>query len=148
MDDWQWVADPQQSGSNNVDMPGIIHWPPDSAAIPAGLTDWLGMPTSQYCPMYSAANDYIADSHRYNYTWAVDVNATVGPTAIPIDAQFYRDAFANGSHAQMKMFEQVTLHTFECSNIDVRCKVEHLMMSIRRAGLSVHVRCLHLLDQG
>jgi hypothetical protein len=113
MDDWQWI-DPKQAGSN-VDMPGIVHWPPDPAAIPAGLTDWLGMPTSQYCPMYSAENDYITDRERYNYTWAVDVDATVGPTAIPLDVQFYRDAFANGSHAQMRMFEQDFLCTYAAS---------------------------------
>lgn len=116
MDDWQWVADPTNpAGSSNRDMPGIIHWPPDPAAIPSGLSDWLGMPTSQYCPMYSATNDYIIDTSRYNYTWAVDVNATVGPTAIPVDVQFYRDAFHNGSHAQMKMFEQDFLCTYAAS---------------------------------
>jgi hypothetical protein len=104
LDDWQWIG--------NVDMPGIIHWPPDPSAIPAGLSDWLGMPTSQYCPMYSASNDYITDHERYNYTWAVDLDATVGPTAIPLDVQFYRDAFANGSRAQMKMFEQDFLCTY------------------------------------
>ena len=47
MDDWQWHGQNNQS----IDMGGIMHWPPDPAAIPSGLTDWLGMPTSQYAPM-------------------------------------------------------------------------------------------------
>ena len=113
MDDWQWVS--STSGLSNVDMPGIIHWPPDKVSIPDGMSDWLEMPTSQYCPMYSADNDYIRDP-RYNYTWVTDDTATVGATAIPVDENFYRDAFRNGSRAQMKMFEQDFLCTYAASS--------------------------------
>ena len=46
-DDWQWR---DASGKKSIDMGGIVHWPPDASAIPSGMTDWLDMPTSQYCP--------------------------------------------------------------------------------------------------
>eukprot|EP00038_Savillea_parva_P003767 m.130016 g.130016 ORF g.130016 m.130016 type:complete len:666 (+) comp11274_c1_seq2:922-2919(+) len=93
-DDWQW-----RNGSGaGMDVPGIVHWPPDESAIPDGLTDWLEMPTSLYAPMYAAQNDY-----SDQYTWLVD---DVYGSSIPLDVQFYRDLFANGSKAQMKMFEQ------------------------------------------
>lgn len=88
--------------------------PPDKSSIPSGMSNWLEMPTSQYCPMYSAFNDYIVES-GYNYTWAIDDAAAVGPTAIPVDVDFYRDVFRNGSHAQMKMFEQDFLCTYAAS---------------------------------
>ena len=112
MDDWQWHK--VQGKMGGMEMPGIIHWPPDKTSIPAGMTDWLKMPTSQYCPMYSAQNDYIVDP-QYNYTWVADVDATVGPTAISVDVNFYRDVFRNGSHAQMRMFEQDFLCTYAAS---------------------------------
>ena len=43
--------------------------------------------------MSSAANNTYITDPSYNYTWAVDTASLVGPTAIPVDVQFYRDAF-------------------------------------------------------
>jgi hypothetical protein len=131
MDDWQWVS--ATTGTSNVDMPGIIHWPPDEVSIPAGMSDWLGMPTSQYCPMYSANNDYITDP-GYNYTWLIDDTATVGATAIPVDEDFYRDVFRNGSHAQMRMFEQDFLCTYAASS------------NLTKGDVSTGMAWLHAMD--
>jgi hypothetical protein len=111
MDDWQWHG----ASGQQIDMGGIVHWPPDSTALPDGLSDWLGMPTSQYSPMYAATNVYITDSERYNYSWAIDSAAPLGGSAVPTDVNFYRDMFRNGSRAQMKMFEQDFLCTYASS---------------------------------
>lgn len=59
------------------------------------MTDWLEMPTSQYNPMYASNNEYLSQ-----YTWAVDSNSG---SAIPLDVNYYRDAFKNGTKAQMKV---------------------------------------------
>ena len=99
LDDW-WQT---QVG----DVPGVQWWWPTKQSIPDGLSDWLGMPTSLYNSMYAATNNtYIEDKARYNYTWAVDAGAPGGGSALPVDKMFYRDIFANGSKARMKMFEQ------------------------------------------
>ena len=42
----------------------------------------------------------------------MDSTSPSGGSAIPLDVQFYRDVFVNGSHAQMKMFEQDFLCTY------------------------------------
>ena len=98
-DDWQWT-DP--TTGHNLDIPGIVDFPPDKRAVPDGLTNWLGVPSSLYAPMWSANNSYIDQ-----YRWIVDetVGADAG-AAIPVDPQFYRDVFKNGSHADIRMFEQ------------------------------------------
>eukprot|EP00662_Eupelagonemidae_sp_cell21_P010466 gene10466-31294_t len=44
------------------------------------MTDWLGMPTSLYNPMYSARNVYIEEGR---YQWSVD---PASGSALPIDA--------------------------------------------------------------
>ena len=59
--------------------------------------------------MYSAHNEYLSDPR---YTWAVDTEAPLGGSALPLSAEFYRDLFRNGSKAQMRMFEQDFLCTY------------------------------------
>jgi len=59
--------------------------------------------------MYSAHNEYISDPR---YTWAVDTEAPLGGSALPLSVEFYRDLFRNGSKAQMRMFEQDFLCTY------------------------------------
>jgi hypothetical protein len=43
---------------------------------------------------------------QQKYKWAVDPTSQKGGSAVPLDAQYYRDAFKNGSAAQMVMYEQ------------------------------------------
>ena len=106
LDDW-WAH--QAS-----DTAGTQWWWPTADSIPSGLSDWLGLPTSLYNPMYAATNNtYIEDPARYNYTWAVDPNAPNGGSALPVDANYYRDAFRNGSKAGMVMFEQDFLTNYQ-----------------------------------
>ena len=78
------------------------------SAFPSGLSDWLGWPTSLYASSYSAENVY---RQAGKYDWKVDA----GTHALPVDPEFYRDIFTNGSKAGMKMFEQ----DFFCS---IHCK--------------------------
>ena len=54
-DDWQWT---DAATGKSRDIPGIINFPPDEDAVPDGLTDWLGLPTSLYAPMWAANNSY------------------------------------------------------------------------------------------
>ena len=59
--------------------------------------------------MYSAHNEYISDPR---YTWAIDTEAPLGGSALPLSVEFFRDVFRNGSKAQMRMFEQDFLCTY------------------------------------
>jgi hypothetical protein len=63
------------------------------------MTDWLQTPTSLYSSMYADNNLYQSQGL---YKWAADGSGS----ALPVDVDFYRDIFRNGSVAQMKMFEQ------------------------------------------
>merc|ERR1719397_1535530 len=87
-DDW-WAY---QEG----DWPGLTRWWPRPDAFPSGLTGWLGLPLSLYAPGYSADNVY-----RDSYNWVLDSKKH----AIPVDKNFYRDIFRNGTKAGMVMFE-------------------------------------------
>ena len=107
-DDWQWV-----NGSHHPDIPGPYpNWLPLPSVIPSGMTDWLGMPTSLYNPMYSANTSYISANPELG-AWAVDTSSAMGGSAIPLDPAYYRAAFRNGSRAKMKMFEQDFLCTYQ-----------------------------------
>jgi hypothetical protein len=53
--------------------------------------------------MYHVDNVYTKPP--YNYNWITD---HVHNHALPVDQTFYRDIFANGSKASMRMFEQVS----------------------------------------
>ena len=122
-DDWQWT---NPETGKNMDVPGIVDFPPNKQAVPDGLTDWLGMPTSLYAPMWSANNSY-----RDQYRWIADTDVgTDAGAAIPVDIDFYRDVFKNGSHAQMKMFEQDFLCYYgwltNLTNSDVSAGMEWL----------------------
>lgn len=122
-DDWQWT---NPETGKNMDIPGIVDFPPNKQAVPDGLTDWLGMPTSLYAPMWSANNSY-----RDQYRWIADTDVgTDAGAAIPVDIDFYRDVFKNGSHAQMKMFEQDFLCYYgwltNLTNSDVSAGMEWL----------------------
>lgn len=96
-DDW---VDPKE---NNNDNPGITSWWPREDVFPSGLTNWLDTPTSLYAPMYAADNVWT------NYTWKTAAGCK---SAIPLDPAFYDALFANGSRAQMVMFEQDFLCTY------------------------------------
>jgi hypothetical protein len=107
-DDWQWI-----NGSHHPDIPGPYpNWLPLPQNIPSGITDWLQMPTSLYNPMYAANTSYITQSPELG-EWAVDAESAMGGSAIPLDPAYYRAAFKNGSRAQMKMFEQDFLCTYQ-----------------------------------
>lgn len=69
------------------------------------MTNFLDAPTSLYSSMWSDKNVY---QQQGLYKWAVDDSGSV----LPIDPQFFRDIFKNGSVAQMKMFEQDFLCTY------------------------------------
>ena len=107
-DDWQWVV-----GDRHPDIPGPYpNWLPLASAIPSGMTDWLGMPTSLYNPMYAANTSYITSNTSYG-EWAVDRGSAMGGSAVPLDAAYYRAAFRNGSRARMQHFEQDFLCTYQ-----------------------------------
>ena len=88
----------------NGDQPGTLFWWP-GPEIPSGMTNFLGAPTSLYSSMWSDKNVY---QQAGLYKWAVDGSGSV----LPVDVQFFRDIFKNGSVAQMKMFEQDFLCTY------------------------------------
>jgi len=88
----------------NGDQPGTLYWWP-GPEIPSGMTNFLGAPTSLYSSMWSDKNVY---QQAGLYKWAVDGSGSV----LPVDVQFFRDIFKNGSVAQMKMFEQDFLCTY------------------------------------
>lgn len=81
------------------DIPGITSWTPLPEVFPSGFTDWLQMPLSLYAPMYYKENVW---SHDYH--WKID--DMKNESAIPLDPNFYKDLFANGTKIGMKMFEQ------------------------------------------
>jgi hypothetical protein len=89
-DDW-WMY-------QKDDLPGMVYWWPTPESIPAGMTDWLGAPTSLYNPGYSAQNVYLLAG---KYKWV-----TAGDLALPVDPAFYADIFKNASGARMAQFEQ------------------------------------------
>ena len=98
-DDW-WYS--QKGG----DVGGLLEWQPRKAIFPSGLTDWLApWKTSLYVAMYSPGNIYAKPP--YSYKWKVDDTHH----ALPMDQAFYDDLFANGSKADMVMFEQDFLCT-------------------------------------
>jgi hypothetical protein len=94
-DDW-WAY--QRGGDFGVDG-GVTNWWPMPSAIPAGMTDWLGLPLSLYSSSYSGDNVYLKAGQ---FKWKVDEQKH----AIPTDRTFYDAIFANGSKVQMQMFEQ------------------------------------------
>jgi len=91
-DDW-WME-------SKGDIPGMLSWNPKSDVFPTGFSDWLGLPLSMYAPEYSGENIWIND-----YNWKT-VHVPRGSTAIPLDPNFYRHLFANGTKIGMVMFEQ------------------------------------------
>lgn len=95
-DDW-WMF---LAGGSDVG--GLTNWQPMPDVFPSGLTSWLGVPLSLYVPMYNPHNVY-----RAKYNWKVDDTNH----AIPMDEQFYRDMFSNGTRAGMRHFEQDFLCT-------------------------------------
>ena len=95
-DDW-WLY--QKGGDFGMDGQGVTYWWPKPSVFPAGLSGWLGWPTSLYSSSYSAENVY---RKAGKYSWKVDETLH----ALPVDRAFYRDIFANASAAGIKMFEQ------------------------------------------
>jgi hypothetical protein len=91
-DDW-WME-------SKGDIPGMLSWNPKPDVFPSGFSDWLGMPLAMYAPEYSGENVWITD-----YDWKT-VQIPRGSTAIPLDPNFYRDLFRNGTVIGMVMFEQ------------------------------------------
>jgi len=79
---------------------GLLYWQPRPGVFPSGLTGWLGLPLSLYAPAYSAESVYVREER---YGFVVD-----GFTqhAIPTQRAFYDELFANGTRANMIMFEQ------------------------------------------
>ena len=69
------------------------------SVFPSGMTDWLHLPLSLYVDSYNANNVYIKAGQ---YRWHTDAKGH----AIPLDVEFFRDIFTNGTRAGMKMFEQ------------------------------------------
>mmetsp|Transcript_435 Transcript_435/g.476 ORF Transcript_435/g.476 Transcript_435/m.476 type:complete len:801 (+) Transcript_435:113-2515(+) len=90
-DDW-WME-------SKGDHPGIMSWAPKPDVFPSGFTDWLGAPLVLYAPMYAADNDWTTHYHFKN-------DPDGKKSSIPLDPNFYRDLFQNGTRIGMKMFEQ------------------------------------------
>ena len=63
-DDW-WAY--QNHGDFGIDG-GVLDWWPMPSAIPAGMTDWLGLPLSLYSSSYSGDNVYLK---RGEFRWKV-----------------------------------------------------------------------------
>ena len=129
-DDWQWVT-----GSHHPDIPGPYpNWLPLPHNIPSGMTDWLGLPTSLYNPMYAANTSYITHNPELGQ-WAIDHASAKGGSAIPLDPAYYRAAFRNGSRARMRMFEQDFLCTYQWST------------TLTTSDVTTGMRWLHAMDE-
>eukprot|EP00039_Didymoeca_costata_P008485 m.112767 g.112767 ORF g.112767 m.112767 type:complete len:859 (-) comp14102_c0_seq2:80-2656(-) len=111
-DDW-WMY---QKGDTKY---GMEYWWPMPTEIPDGMTNWLNSPTSLYNPMYSATNVYI---NNPDYEWLIDETKN---NTIPLGQKFYDDIFANGSKAQMAMFEQDFLCTTNTGTSLTKSDINH-----------------------